>query len=85
MDTIGNAPEKKTVTLRGAIVWPIAVGACALLISGERFIRTSRVVAIQENTAERVRFETLHTHYCVELDPFPLAAASPVPMGAMAA
>lgn len=77
--------KKKCVSLRGMAVLPITVGACACLVCDGQFIRTSRVVAVHEHTPEVLRFETLNSNYSVELRPSPLAAASLIPMGTLAA
>ena len=78
-------PNKKNVYLHGTAIWPVAVGACALLFCGGEFIRTSRVVKIYESSAEMLRFETMNSNYFVEMNPSPVAAVSPIPMGMMAA
>lgn len=78
-------PNKKNVNLNGTAIWPVAVGACALLFCGGKFIRTSRVVKIYEHSAEMLRFETMNSNYSVELTPSPLAAVSSIPAGMMAA
>lgn len=78
-------PNKKNVNLNGTAIWPVAVGACALLFCGGKFIRTSRVVKIYEYSAEMLRFETMNSNYSVELTPSPLAAVSSIPTGMMAA
>ena len=78
-------PDKKNVNLNGRAVLPVAVGACALLVSGGRCIRTSRVVKIHEYTPQVLRFETVNSNYRVELTPSPLAAVSLIPVGMMAA
>ncbi len=78
-------PNKKSVKLNGTAIWPVAVGACALLFCGGKFIRTSRVVEIYEYSTEMLRFETMNSNYSVELNPSPLAAVSSIPVGMMAA
>lgn len=78
-------PDKKNVNLSGRAIFPVAVGACALLACGGRYIRTSRVVKIHEYTPQVLRFETMNSNYHVELNPSPLAAVSLIPMGMMAA
>lgn len=78
-------PDKKNVNLCGMAVLPVAVEACALLASGGRYIRTSRVVKIHEYTSQILRFETVNSNYSVELTPSPLAAVSLIPMGMVAA
>lgn len=76
--------NKKKISLHAMVALPITVGKCAILFSGGNIIRTSQVVAIHQHTPEQLRFETLNTHYCVSMDPFPLAAVSPLPVSAAA-
>lgn len=72
--------EKKTTILRGTLLHPLVVGGCALIHSQGQYIRTSRIVAIESNTADEVRFETLNTNYRVKPNLFPTMTAMPVPM-----
>ena len=65
---------KRSTTLRGALLTPLAVGSCVYLSTGGRVIRTSRVVAIQSRKRNEIRFETLNTHYRLLLNTFPQAA-----------
>lgn len=73
--------EKKETTLNGTLIYPLALGSCALIFHRGHFIRTSRVVAIHSQTAEELCFETLNTHYTLLMGPSPKTAACPVPMG----
>ncbi len=73
--------DKKATTLKGTLIYPLALGSCALIFHRGRFIRTSRVVAIHSQTAEKLCFETLNTHYTLLMDPSPETAACPVLMG----
>ena len=75
---------KKECCMHGTAVLPINVGERAILFSGGKAIRTSRVVAVQEQTPERLCFETMNTHYIVNMSPFPLAAENLLPVGAAA-
>lgn len=72
--------DKKTVCLRGSLLYPIQVGKSAVIFSGGSTLHTSRVVAVHEDTADRLHFETLNTHYNLVTSPFPLAAVSPLPV-----
>lgn len=76
--------DKKETTLKGTLIYPLALGCCALIFHRGGFIRTSRVVAIHSETAEEVCFETLNTRYTLVLDPSPEAVACPVLMGMVA-
>ena len=55
--------DKKETTLKGTLIYPLALGCCALIFNRGRFIRTFRVVAIHSQTAEELCFETLNTRY----------------------
>ena len=48
--------DKKTVFLRGSLLYPIQVGKSAVIFSGGSTLHTSRVVAIHEDTADRLHF-----------------------------
>lgn len=76
--------EKRKRTLQGIALLPLSVGNRAVLLSGGKVIWTSRVVAIQTQTEEQLRFETLNTHYCVTMSPFPYADAAVLPVSAAA-
>ena len=77
--------DKKTTILHGVLVYPIKVGACALIFHRGQFIRTSTVVAIYYDAPEAVRFDTLNTHYTLLLDPTPQAAVNPTTLMPVAA
>ena len=51
---------------------------CYLRANGSDY-RTSPVVAIHQQSGDLVHFETLNSNYFLSMDPFPLAAASPLP------
>ncbi|MDD4510507.1 MAG: hypothetical protein PHY23_06375 [Oscillospiraceae bacterium] len=68
---------KKIIYLQGTLLMPLTVGSCAYISHGGQVVRTSRVVAIREISSQRVGFETLNSHYCVELSPVPLSAVMP--------
>ena len=72
--------DKKETTLKGTLIYPLALGCCALIFHRGHFIRTSRVVAIHSQTSEELCFETL-TRYTLLMEPSPETAACPVPMG----
>ena len=70
--------QKKSTTLYGSLLYPLAVGHCAMIRYQGRFMRTSRIVAIHSCTADAIRFETLNTNYTLLLGPAPqTVAASP--------
>lgn len=76
--------EKRKRTLQGIALLPLSVGSRAVLLSGGKVIWTSRVVAIQTQTEEQLRFETLNSIYCVTMSPFPYADAAVLPVSAAA-
>ena len=69
--------EKKSTTMHGVLVYPLQIGACALIFHRGQLIRTSTVVAIHYDAPEVMQFETLNTHYTLPLDPTPQMAANP--------
>ena len=79
-----NTDEKKTRTLNGTLMMPLAVGAKAVILHHGQVMLTSQVVAIHSVTGNEVRFETLHTHYRLLIVPLQQTAVSLLPM-AMAA
>lgn len=68
---------KKIIYLQGNLLTPLMVGNCAYISHCGQVIRTSRIVAIRESSVQRVSFETLNSHYCVELSPVPISTAMP--------
>lgn len=71
--------QKKSTTLYGSLMYPLAVGHCAMIRCQGQFMRTSRIVAIHSCTADAICFETLNTNYTLLLDPAPQSvAASPI-------
>lgn len=68
---------KKILYLQGTLLTPLVVGNCAYISHGGQVIRTSRIVVIGEISRQRVIFETLNSHYCVELAPVPISAVMP--------
>ena len=71
--------KKKEVKLCGCLIRPITVGKAAIYAAGGHIHRTSRVVAVHEQTEYMVHFETKKTHYHLSMSPFPLASANPLP------
>lgn len=71
--------KKKEVKLCGCLIRPAVVGKTAIYAAGGHVYRTSRVVAIHEQTDYMVHFETQKAHYHLSMSPFPLAPASPLP------
>lgn len=72
--------KKKEVKLCGCLIRPITVGKAAIYAAGGQIHRTSRVVAVHEQTEDMVHFETSAAHYHLSMTPSPLAAANPVPV-----
>ena len=81
--------SKKSIVMHGMLLCPLVLGHCAFLrangsdyrtspVVGSDY-RTSPVVAIHEQSGDLVHFETLNSNYFLSMDPFPLAAASPLP------
>ena len=55
--------QKKSATLYGSLLCPLAVGHCALIRYQGQMMRTSQVVAIHNCTADAICFETRNTNY----------------------
>lgn len=72
--------KKKEVKLCGCLIRTITVGKAAIYAAGGHIHRTSRVVAVHEQTKDMVHFETNAAHYHLSMSPFTQAAASPVPV-----
>ena len=71
--------SKKQIVMNGSLLRPLTVGQSALLYAGGKLHHTSRVTSIYEQSDDLVHFETLNSNYFLSMDPFPLAAASPLP------
>ena len=71
--------SKKSIVMHGMLLAPLVLGHCAYLRANGSDYRTSPVVAIHEQSGDLVHFETLNSNYILSMDPFPLAAASPLP------
>lgn len=69
---------KKTTMLEGILMTQLRVGSCAYIFTKGHLIRTSRVVAIHNQDADAIRFETLNTQYTLFLAPAPQTAAASV-------
>lgn len=61
--------QKKSATLYGSLLCPLAVGHCALIRYQGQMMRTSQVVAIHNCTADAICFETRDTNYTLLLGP----------------
>lgn len=72
--------EKKKVMLCGQLICPVAIGKPAVFAAEGNLYRTSHVVALHEQTMEKIHFETMNTHYHLSMSPFPLAVMSPLPV-----
>ena len=55
----------------------LGLGHCAFLRANGTTYRTSTVVAIHEQSADMIHFETLNSDYYLSMDPFPMAAVFP--------
>lgn len=71
--------KKKRIILDGNLLSPLTVGQTALIHVRSQVFRTSLVVAILEISADRIRFETLNTHYLLKISPAPLGTISLIP------
>ena len=67
--------SKKSIVMHGMLLCPLVLGHCAFLRANGSDYRTSPVVAIHQQSGDLV----LNTNYFLSMDPFPLAAASPLP------
>ena len=67
--------QKKSATLYGSLLCPLAVGHCALIRYQGQMMRTSQVVAIHNCTADAICFETRNTNYTLLLGPAQQTAA----------
>ena len=54
---------KKKRTITGSPIYPITVGAAALIAEKERIRRTSTVLNVETFSKDEVRFETINTCY----------------------
>ena len=71
--------SKKSIVMHGTLLAPLVLGYSAYLRANGSDYRTSPVVAFHEQSGDLVHFETLNSYYILSMDPFPLAAASPLP------
>lgn len=71
---------KEKVELCGTLLRPLTIGKSAVFSAGGDVYHTSRVVAVHEQTSSLIHFETQNTHYYLSMQPFPLAAISPLPV-----
>lgn len=77
--------DKTSIFMDGTLLRPLAVGQSAIVHAGGKLYHTSRVVAIQEQTKNSVRFETLHSFYHLSTSPFALAVMHTPPALSLAA
>lgn len=61
--------QKKSATLYGSLLCPLAVGHCALIRYQGQMMRTSQVIAIHNCTADAICFETRNINYTLLLGP----------------
>lgn len=69
--------SKKSIVMHGTLLCPLVLGHCAFLRANGTTYRTSTVVAIHEQSADMIHFETLNSDYYLSMDPFPMAAVFP--------
>lgn len=79
-----NTEVKPEKTLNGILLFPLAVGAKAVILHQGNITHTSQVVAIHSYGPDEMRFETLNTQYRLLTGPSSEPAAECFPM-AMAA
>lgn len=68
---------KKTIEINGKLLFPLQEGHRAVIARGSKYIYTSCVVKILEQSAERSCFETMNSIYRVSLHPVPVEAPLP--------
>lgn len=71
---------KEVKEMNGNLLRPVTIGKSALFSSAGVTYHTSIVVALHEQTKDFIHFETKNTHYHLSMQPFPLAAISPLPV-----
>ena len=62
--------SKKSIVMHGTLLCPLVLGHCAFLRANGTTYRTSTVVAIHEQSADMIHFETLNSDYYLS-GPFP--------------
>ena len=67
---------KKSTTLNGILMHPLLIGGRALIYHCGQVIRTSPIVAIHDESADEIRFETMNTNYTLLMNPTPQTAAN---------
>ncbi len=75
-----KSDQKPTETLYSGPICPIRIGRPAVISKDGRLFHTSPVIALHECTKEHIHFETHHTHYHLSMNPFGVAAMSPLPL-----
>ena len=68
--------KKKSTILNGILIHPLLVGCRAFIFYCGRIIRTSPIVAIHDENADEVCFETANTNYTLLKNPTPHSAAN---------
>ena len=53
--------SKKSIAMHGTLLCPLVLGHCAFLRANGTTYRTSTVVAIHEQSADMIHFETLNS------------------------
>ena len=53
--------SKKSIAMHGTLLCPLVLGHCAFLRANGTTYRTSTVVAIREQSADMIHFETLNS------------------------
>lgn len=75
MEQSKSEKKKRSIVLRGSLLKPLAVGRCAIIHTGGKLYRTSRVVAIRKQDDRAVYFETENSFYHIRLEPYFYALA----------
>lgn len=71
--------------VHGTLMYPLEVGSRALIFEEGRYLHTSTVIAIHGVTPRQIRFETMHSHYCLLAPSSPVSVDLPVAVTEQAA
>ncbi|MFR8542806.1 MAG: hypothetical protein ACLVD8_25870 [Enterocloster sp.] len=66
--------SKKSIAMHGTLRVPAGSGPLRFSACQRHHLPTSTVVAIHEQSADMIHFETLNSDYYLSMDPFPMAA-----------
>lgn len=76
MEQSKSGKKKRSIVLRGSLLKPLVVGKCAIIHTGGKLYRTSKVVSIRMQNEKTAYFETENSFYHIRLEPFFYALAS---------